>query len=144
MTRGSNLPQGTRGIRSLLARDCFGSSPSTASPVATTGQWPTVPVRPECHKPSLLSVFLYPSFNPVIVQLGPFGIRWYALAYIAGLVLGWRLMRRLALLRPEVATPIAVDDFLSWATLGVVLGGRLGYVLFYQPALSLRPSGRDL
>jgi phosphatidylglycerol---prolipoprotein diacylglyceryl transferase len=83
----------------------------------------------------MLSVFLYPSFNPVIVHIGPFGIRWYALAYIVGLVLGWRLMRRLALLRPEVAAPIQVDDFLTWATLGVVLGGRLGYVLFYQPAL---------
>ncbi|HUB13255.1 MAG TPA: prolipoprotein diacylglyceryl transferase [Acetobacteraceae bacterium] len=83
----------------------------------------------------MLSVLLYPSFNPVIVHLGPFGIRWYALAYIFGLVLGWRLMRRLVLLRPQVASPLQVDDFLTWATLGVVLGGRLGYVLFYQPAL---------
>jgi phosphatidylglycerol---prolipoprotein diacylglyceryl transferase len=80
-------------------------------------------------------VFLYPSFNPVIVHLGPFGIRWYALAYITGLVLGWRLMRRLVLQTPEVATQLQVDDFLTWATLGVVLGGRLGYVLFYQPAM---------
>jgi len=80
-------------------------------------------------------VFLYPSFNPVIVHLGPFGIRWYALAYIAGLVLGWRLMRRLVLQSPQVASQLQVDDFLTWATLGVVLGGRLGYVLFYQPAL---------
>src|SRR5208337_5258493 len=62
-----------------------------------------------------------------------FGIRWYALAYIAGLVLGWRLMRRLVLRPPRVATPVQVDDFLTWATLGVVLGGRLGYVLFYRP-----------
>jgi phosphatidylglycerol:prolipoprotein diacylglycerol transferase len=82
----------------------------------------------------MISVLLYPQFNPVIVQLGPFGIRWYALAYIAGLVLGWRLMRRLVLRPPPVATPLQVDDFLTWATLGVVLGGRLGYVLFYQPA----------
>jgi phosphatidylglycerol---prolipoprotein diacylglyceryl transferase len=81
----------------------------------------------------MISVLLYPQFNPVLVQLGPFGIRWYALAYIAGLVLGWRLMRRLVLRAPEVATQLQVDDFLTWATLGVVLGGRLGYVLFYQP-----------
>ncbi len=83
----------------------------------------------------MLSVFLYPDFNPVFLHVGPFSIRWYALAYIVGLVLGWRLLRRLVLRVPEVATPIQVDDFLTWATLGVVLGGRLGYVLFYQPEL---------
>ena len=79
----------------------------------------------------MIPVLLFPAFNPVIVQLGPFGIRWYALAYILGLVLGWRLMRRLVQLPPVVATTLQVDDFLTWATLGVVLGGRLGYVLFY-------------
>ena len=83
----------------------------------------------------MISVLLFPQFDPVIVQLGPFAIRWYALAYIAGLVLGWRLMRRLAERSPVVATPVQVDDFLTWATLGVVLGGRLGYVLFYQPGV---------
>src|SRR5690242_10204319 len=77
----------------------------------------------------------FPDFNPVLVQIGPFGIRWYALAYIVGLVLGWLLMRRLVRRPPEIATTVQVDDFLTWATLGVVLGGRLGYVLFYQPAL---------
>ncbi len=64
-------------------------------------------------------------------------IRWYALAYITSLVIGWRLVRRFALLAPAVATPLQVDDFLTWATLGVVLGGRLGYVLFYQPMVYL-------
>jgi len=85
----------------------------------------------------MFSVFLYPEFNPVFLHVGPFSIRWYALAYIFGLVLGWRLLRRLVLRPPEVASPVQVDDFLTWATLGVVLGGRLGYVLFYQPALYL-------
>ena len=85
----------------------------------------------------MFSVLLYPEFNPVFLHVGPFSIRWYALAYIFGLVLGWRLMRRLVLRPPEVASPIQVDDFLTWATLGVVLGGRLGYVLFYQPGLYL-------
>ena len=70
-------------------------------------------------------------------QIGPFAIRWYALAYIAGLVIGWRLLRRLVQRAPPVATPEQADDFLTWATLGVVLGGRLGYVLFYQPGLYL-------
>jgi phosphatidylglycerol:prolipoprotein diacylglycerol transferase len=83
----------------------------------------------------MIPVLLFPAFDPVIVQIGPFGIRWYALAYIVGLVLGWRLMRRLVQWSPVVATAEQVDDFLTWATLGVVLGGRLGYVLFYQPSV---------
>jgi phosphatidylglycerol:prolipoprotein diacylglycerol transferase len=79
----------------------------------------------------------YPEFDPVLVHLGPLSIRWYALAYITGLVLGWWGMRRLVRRSPAVATTTLVDDFLTWATLGVVLGGRLGYILFYQPGLYL-------
>jgi phosphatidylglycerol:prolipoprotein diacylglycerol transferase len=82
----------------------------------------------------LIPVLLFPQFDPVIVQFGPIAIRWYALAYIGGLVLGWRIARRLVLASPVVATVEQVDDFLTWATLGVVLGGRFGYVLFYQPS----------
>lgn len=85
----------------------------------------------------MIPVLLFPQFDPVIVQLGPFSIRWYALAYIVSLLLGWRLVRVLARRPPAVATPVQVDDFLTWAVLGVVLGGRLGYVLFYQPATYL-------
>jgi len=86
----------------------------------------------------------FPRFDPVLVQLGPFAIRWYALAYIVSLVVGWRLMRRLAVLPPRVATEVQIDDFLTWATLGVVLGGRLGYVLLYQPGLYLAHPGMIL
>jgi phosphatidylglycerol:prolipoprotein diacylglycerol transferase len=82
---------------------------------------------------TLAAILPYPAFNPVLVQLGPFAIRWYALAYITGLLAGWWAMRRLVRLPPAVATIALVDDFLTWATLGVVLGGRLGYILFYQP-----------
>ncbi len=71
--------------------------------------------------------------HPDLFRIGPFAIRWYALAYIGSLVLGWRIMRRLVRLDPPVATELQTDDFLTWATLGVVLGGRLGYVLFYKP-----------
>jgi phosphatidylglycerol:prolipoprotein diacylglycerol transferase len=78
-------------------------------------------------------IHLFPD-PAVIIQIGPVAIRWYALAYIAGLVIGWQAMRRLCALPPPVAGPLAVDDFLTWATLGVVLGGRFGYVLFYQPS----------
>jgi phosphatidylglycerol:prolipoprotein diacylglycerol transferase len=80
-----------------------------------------------------------PSFNLGGAELGPFHLRWYALAYIVGLVLGWRwmvwLIRRDNLWapgKPALSVPQA-DDFLFWATLGVILGGRLGYVLFYKP-----------
>jgi phosphatidylglycerol:prolipoprotein diacylglycerol transferase len=85
----------------------------------------------------MFPVLLFPQFDPVIVQVGPFAIRWYALAYIAGIVLGWRLLRRLIVQAPAVGTKLQADDFVTWATLGIVLGGRLGYVLFYQPALYL-------
>ncbi len=82
----------------------------------------------------MIPVLLFPEFDPVLIQVGPLAIRWYALAYIGSLLLGWRIMRRLVLRSPAVATPLQTDDFLTWATLGVVLGGRLGYVLFYQPS----------
>jgi phosphatidylglycerol:prolipoprotein diacylglycerol transferase len=75
----------------------------------------------------------FPNIDPTLIQIGPIAIRWYALAYIAGIVLGWRLARLLVERAPEVATKEQVDDFVTWVTLGVVLGGRLGYVLFYRP-----------
>src|SRR3954453_22735340 len=81
----------------------------------------------------MIPVLLYPGFDPVLIQFGPIAIRWYALAYIGSLVIGWRGMRRVPRLSPPVPSEQQVDDFLTWATLGVVLGGRLGYVLFYQP-----------
>ena len=81
----------------------------------------------------MLPVLLFPQFDPVLVRLGPFAIRWYALAYIGGLLAGMWLVQRLVQRRPAVALPTQVSDFLTWATLGVVLGGRFGYVLFYQP-----------
>lgn len=76
----------------------------------------------------------FPMIDPVLVQFGPIAIRWYALAYIAGLVLGWRYMIWLAGQPGALVKPQDADDFLTWAVLGVILGGRLGYVLFYKPA----------
>ncbi len=75
----------------------------------------------------------FPAIDPVLVQIGPFAIRWYALAYIAGILIGWRFVRSRAAQRPDGPDAVAIDDFVVWATLGVVIGGRLGYVLFYQP-----------
>ncbi len=82
----------------------------------------------------MLLVLPFPDIDPIAVALGPIAIRWYSLAYIVGLVAGWRYCRRLAARPPKAIDPDAFDDFLLWATLGVVLGGRLGYVLFYKPA----------
>ncbi len=75
----------------------------------------------------------FPGIDPVILQFGPLAVRWYSLAYIAGLLIGWRYMRRLAMRPPNAADMVDIDDFLVWATLGIILGGRLGYVLFYRP-----------
>lgn len=75
----------------------------------------------------------FPMIDPVLIEIGPIAIRWYALAYIAGIVLGWRLARALVQRTPQVATAEQVDDYVTWVTLGVILGGRLGYVLFYRP-----------
>jgi phosphatidylglycerol:prolipoprotein diacylglycerol transferase len=83
----------------------------------------------------------FPDFDPVLVQLGPFAIRWYALAYVAGILLGWRYtvsMVRNARLWTHRAPPMSVDhidDLILWVTLGVIVGGRLGHVLFYTPSL---------
>jgi phosphatidylglycerol:prolipoprotein diacylglycerol transferase len=80
----------------------------------------------------------FPAINPVAIAIGPFAIRWYALAYITGLLIGWRYCLRLADRPPRRVGRNDVDDFLVWATLGVVLGGRIGYVLFYQPGYYLQ------
>jgi phosphatidylglycerol:prolipoprotein diacylglycerol transferase len=74
----------------------------------------------------------FPAFNPIALSIGPLTIRWYALAYLAGFVLGWRLCLSLAKRRADGPTPKMYDDFLSWAVIGTILGGRIGYVLFYQ------------
>jgi phosphatidylglycerol:prolipoprotein diacylglycerol transferase len=81
--------------------------------------------------------FVFPDIDPIAIQIGPIAIRWYALAYIAGLLGGWQYCLQLAKRPPNVVTPVQIDDFVIWATLGVILGGRLGYVLFYKPGYYL-------
>jgi phosphatidylglycerol:prolipoprotein diacylglycerol transferase len=76
----------------------------------------------------------FPMIDPVLVQVGPFAVRWYALAYIAGIVIGWRLMLHLAGDANARFKRQDADDALVWMTFGVILGGRLGYVLFYKPS----------
>ncbi len=82
-------------------------------------------------------VIPFPSIDPVLISFGPIAIRWYSLAYIAGLLLGWKLLRRLVLRTPDVAGLGDADDYMVWAMLGVILGGRLGYVLFYNASIYL-------
>ena len=82
----------------------------------------------------------FPNFDPVALSLGPLVIRWYALAYVAGLILGWRYVLWLAARHPGIVTREEIDDLLMWATLGVLFGGRAGYVLFYNfPYYSAHP-----
>jgi len=92
----------------------------------------------------MLFAIPFPIIDPVLVQIGPLAIRWYALAYIAGIVLGWQLARRLVALPPVAATKEQLDDYITWATLGIILGGRLGYVLFYRPGHYLVNPGEIL
>ncbi len=79
----------------------------------------------------------YPQIDPVLFEIGPLAIRWYALAYIVGLILGWRYCVWLASKPPLALARVLFDDFLVWAIVGVLLGGRLGYVLFYKPLFYL-------
>jgi phosphatidylglycerol---prolipoprotein diacylglyceryl transferase len=79
----------------------------------------------------------FPVFNPIAISIGPFAIRWYALAYIGGIVLGWIYARALIKNdrlwgRPAPITLLQMDDFILWVTVGIILGGRTGYVLFYN------------
>ena len=80
---------------------------------------------------------ILPDFDPFLINFGGFGIRWYALAYIGGLLAGYWILRREAGRPGAVMTPESVDSLLNHVLLGVILGGRLGYVLFYDPAFFL-------
>ena len=86
----------------------------------------------------------FPRIDPVALQLGPLAIHWYGLAYVVGIVLGWRYARSLAgndQLWPN-GSPISVqdiDDLLTWVAVGVIAGGRIGYAILYQPELLLNP-----
>src|ERR1700749_3207367 len=89
-----------------------------------------------------LALIPYPEIDPVLVQLGPFAVRWYALAYIAGLVIGWQIMRRVCAQPPKVLTPEKIHPLRLWAELGVILGCRFGYILFFKPGFFLENPGQ--
>ncbi|MFQ5563071.1 MAG: prolipoprotein diacylglyceryl transferase [Parvularculaceae bacterium] len=88
----------------------------------------------------------YPDIDPVAIRIGPLPIRWYSLAYIGGLALGWwyltRLIRNTKIWAAKDGPPLSreqLDDVIFWVALGVIGGGRLGYLLFYEPALLIAP-----
>ena len=79
----------------------------------------------------------FPAIDPVLISIGPLAIRWYSLAYIAGILLGWRYIVSLSARKPGVIDAAAIDDLIVWLVFGIILGGRLGYVLFYKPGYYL-------
>ncbi len=85
----------------------------------------------------------FPLFDPIALSIGPIAIRWYALAYIGGIVLGWIYARSLVKKErlwggPVPITLVQLDDFILWVTIGIIVGGRTGYVLFYNPVFFIQ------
>ncbi len=90
----------------------------------------------------MLALIPYPKINPVLIDIGPLPIRWYALAYIAGIIFGWAYVRHLVgkdSLWGKVRhpSPASVDDLVVYVAFGIILGGRIGYVLFYNLSVYL-------
>ncbi|MDX3926870.1 MAG: prolipoprotein diacylglyceryl transferase [Shinella sp.] len=87
---------------------------------------------------NLLAVLPLPEIDPVAFSIGPIAVHWYGLAYVAGIMLGWLYARRLIANTSLWAggnppmTRAQLDDFLVWAAVGIILGGRIGYILFYD------------
>ena len=93
----------------------------------------------------VLPVIPFPAINPVLISIGPFSIRWYALAYIVGIIAGWFYARAVIARErfwggPAPITVADYDDFIIWITIGIIAGGRTGYVLFYNvPRFAAHP-----
>lgn len=80
----------------------------------------------------LAAVFVYPEIDPIAVSVGPLAVRWYGLMYVIGILGGWWLGRVQAKRPWSPLTPVQVDDMVTWIALGVILGGRVGSVIFYN------------
>ncbi|MBP7252541.1 MAG: prolipoprotein diacylglyceryl transferase [Alphaproteobacteria bacterium] len=85
-----------------------------------------------------MTAWQFPNFDPIAFTLFGIAVRWYALAYLAGFVIGWQLCMRMVRGRSQPPYPQHYDDFLTWAVVGVVLGGRLGYVFIYNTTYYLQ------
>ena len=80
---------------------------------------------------------VYPAIDPIAIEIGPIAIRWYSLAYVVGILLSWRYMIRLIRRSPGGIEAVHIDDLIVWGTLGIILGGRIGYTMFYKPGYFL-------
>ncbi len=79
----------------------------------------------------------YPQFNPVALELGPIQVRWYGLAYVVGILGAWKYARYVATKINSALNPSHLDNFINWGIGGIILGGRLGHVVFFAPAYYL-------
>ena len=85
----------------------------------------------------LFAIMPYPQIDPIAFSIGPVAVHWYGIAYVVGIMLGWFYARKL-IETPRLwageapATRTQLDDFLVWAAVGIILGGRIGYILFYD------------
>jgi phosphatidylglycerol:prolipoprotein diacylglycerol transferase len=77
-------------------------------------------------------MFVYPEFDPVALQVGPLAVRWYGITYLVGFASAWYLAKRRAARPGAPVSAVQVDDLIFYAALGVILGGRIGYMLFYD------------
>jgi phosphatidylglycerol---prolipoprotein diacylglyceryl transferase len=105
-------------------------------------RFPDANASPLDLRNAMLFTLTFPAIDPVLINIGPLPIRWYALAYITGLFLGWAYAR--ALVKRNTLwggaaplDPVDIDDLLVYAAMGVILGGRLGYVVFYNAGFYL-------
>ena len=79
----------------------------------------------------------FPAIDPIAIEIGPIAIRWYALAYVVGILISWRYMIRLIRRSTGEIQAVHIDDLIVWAMLGIILGGRIGYTMFYKPSYFL-------
>lgn len=77
----------------------------------------------------------FPNINPIAFEIGPLTIKWYGLAYMIGIFLAWKVASLLLKKYPNGVTTKTLDDSIFWLIIGIVVGGRLGHVLFYSPHL---------
>ncbi|MCA3254879.1 MAG: prolipoprotein diacylglyceryl transferase [Alphaproteobacteria bacterium] len=90
------------------------------------------------RKAAIKGQFVHPinfadlGLSPVLFEIGPFALRWYSISYIVGIIFGWWYFTKLTKQPGAPCSSKHVDDYVTWLTLGVILGGRIGYVMFYD------------
>ena len=89
-------------------------------------------------------MFTYPEFSPIIFSIGPLAVRWYGLMYVIGIVGGWYVARLRAAQPGSTWKPIDVDDLVFFSAVGLIIGGRIGWVLFYGLEDMIREPSRAL